>query len=84
MNAIVFNKMDPEVQIDLVMMQGTMLSQAKKYNVNLHLFQLNNFYVELFSKDDSGEIITTRAFEDTAHLDIYLQEIDISSLLAVY
>jgi hypothetical protein len=83
MNAIGFNKLDPEKQIDLVMTEGTILTQSKKYNLNLHLFQFNNFYVELFSKDDTGEIITTRAFEDTDHLDTYLQDIDISSLIPV-
>lgn len=83
MNAIGFNKMDPELQVDLVMMKGTILTQSKKYNLYLHLFQLDNFYVELLSKDDTGEIITTRAFEDTDHLDTYLKDIDISSLLAV-
>jgi hypothetical protein len=83
MNAAIFNKLDTESQINITMSQGTFLAQSNKYNLHLYLFQLDKTYIELFSKDDSGEIITVRAFEDTSHLEIYLQEIDISSLLEV-
>ena len=83
MNSSTFNKLDTEIQIDLAMTDGTFLAQSKKYNLHLYLFQLEDIYVEMFSKDDTGEIITMRAFEDVEHLDIYLQQIDITSLLSV-
>lgn len=83
MNAAKFNKLDTESQINLAMTEGTFLAQSNKYNLHLYLFQLGISYIEIFSKDDTGEIITVRAFEDTDHLDTYLQEIDITPLLEV-
>jgi hypothetical protein len=83
MKAAKFNNLDIDSQINLAMSKGTFLAQSNKYNLHLYLFQLDKTYIEIFSKDDSGEIITIRAFEDTDHLDTYLQEIDISCLLEI-
>ena len=84
MNTIAFNKLDIEKQIELTMSKGVFLTQAKKYNLHLYLFQMDQFYIEMFSKEQSGQIISIRAFEEMKHLDIYLQDIDITTLLAVY
>ncbi len=84
MNTSTFNKLDIEKQIDLAMSEGVFLTQAKKYNLHLYLFQMDYFYIEMFSKEQSGQIISIRAFDEMEHLDLYLQEIDITTLLPVY
>jgi len=84
MNTSTFNKLDIEKQIDLTMSEAVFLTQAKKYNLHLYLFQMDQFYIEMYSKEQSGQIISIRAFDEMEHLDIYLQEIDITTMLPVY
>jgi hypothetical protein len=45
------------------------------------LFQLNNKYLELYFDREGKEIIDYQFFTDTAGLDPYLEEIDISDVL---
>ncbi len=48
----------------------------------ISLFQLENFYVEIYFHASQGCIRNIRCFEETAELSVYLEELDISSLLS--
>lgn len=45
------------------------------------LFQLENFYVEIFVSNSSGEVTHCRCFQDTGELQPYLEQIDISGIV---
>ena len=48
----------------------------------MRLFHFYTFYVEVYSQPENNEIIMINAFDDTAQLDHYLTEIDISPLVS--
>jgi len=48
----------------------------------ISLFQLENFYVEVYFHTSQGCIRNIRCFEGTAELSVYLEELDISGLLS--
>ena len=53
----------------------------KKYNVIIKLFQLDNFYAEVYSFDEDDKIAMINAFEDTKYLEPYLENVDVSMLI---
>ena len=60
-----------------------MLIECRRFNYCLQLFQVDNLYVEVYSMQKAGEIVSVNAFEDTGNLETYLEEIDISELVSV-
>ena len=61
---------------------GVLLVEATRMQYMVRLFHLFDFYVEAFSFLETGEVVIVNAFEDTSYLQPYLQEIDISGILA--
>lgn len=80
MTSSAFNKLDIEKQLNLVMCKGVLLTDCIKYNLELRLFQLENYYAEMFTLETNGELISIYAFEDMESLQPYLERIDISDL----
>ncbi len=64
-----------------VMTQGVAIAKRELANSLVFLFQLNEFYVETFCCNKSKEILEYRVFENTKHLNPYLESIEISHLL---
>jgi hypothetical protein len=76
-----FNRLDQYKQLDEIMTKGVLLLQSKRYNVHVKLFQLDNFYAEVFSLHENNKVIMINAFENTDYLEPYLAEVDVSALL---
>ena len=76
-----FNRLTQEKQLDITMVMGVLLMECRRFNFTLRLFQLHKFYIEIYSMEESGEVIAINAFEDIASLETYLDQIDISTLV---
>jgi hypothetical protein len=76
-----FNRYGQEKQLDITMMTGVLLMECRRFNFMLRLFQVRQFYVEIYSMEESGEVIAINAFNDTDSLETYLEQIDIKPLL---
>jgi hypothetical protein len=62
------------------MKQCIYLMSYTQYNVVIRLFQLDNFYVEIYSFDEDGKIAMINAFEDLKQLDPYLERLELPIL----
>ncbi|HYO21543.1 MAG TPA: hypothetical protein VER36_03990 [Flavisolibacter sp.] len=69
-----------EEQIDLIKKDGAFLYVRNEAGVDIILYQLSNFYVEVFFETAVEDKVSIRCFDDTTSLDIYLKEINISAL----
>jgi hypothetical protein len=76
-----FNLLSQERQLSMTMRKGIFLMSYKQYNVVIRLFQLNDFYVEIYSFDEDGKVAMINAFKDMKQLDPYLERLDVSVLL---
>jgi hypothetical protein len=65
-----FNKLSTEEQQKAVLMQGVFLAERKDPPLRMMLYDMGNFYVEVFFLSNN-----------TKKLEPYLQRIDVSSLL---
>ena len=68
-------------QLDFTMKKGCYLLSYKRYNIVIRLFQMENFYVEVYSVEEDGKVIMINAFEDTKYLEPYLESVDLSALM---
>lgn len=62
------------------MKEGVYLMSYKQYNIIIRLFQLDTFYVEVYSFDEDGKIAMVNAFEDMKQLDPYLERLELPCL----
>ena len=76
-----FNRLDRDKQLDYVMKFGILLIECKRFKFALRLFQLHHLYVEVYSTEKRGEIVSINAFEDVDDLEPYLSTIDISEVM---
>ncbi len=81
MNLVKFNSISQDKQLDVTMTLGVLLIECRRFNFTLRLFQIQKFYIEVYSTEESGEVIAINAFEDIDSLDSYLEQIDISKLV---
>ena len=63
------------------MVEGVCIADRKRDEVQALLFQIDNFYVEVFFQGEADEVLFTRCFEDTDELEPYLQSIDVSRII---
>lgn len=76
-----FKLLGQQKQLDYTMRQGCYLLSYQRYNIVIRLFQLNNFYVEVYSLEEDGKVIMINAFDDTKYLEPYLETVDVSTLI---
>ena len=76
-----FRRCNVEYQVLLTMNNGVLLIEWKEYNLMQRLFALENFYVEITSLEDSGEVIKITTHADINSMDYALSRIDISEAL---
>ena len=77
-----FKQLAKEQQHRLVAKQGVMLRERRTPNFIIFLYGLDSFYVELFFHRNSGTFATLKSFDNLDELSPYLEEIDVSQLLA--
>lgn len=70
-----------EVQAEILWMEGTYLELIrKKSGLNIELYALDNFYVEIYFDRINGEPLLLRSFNEMKDLDAYLGQIHIEGL----
>jgi hypothetical protein len=75
-----FTALTKEQQIDFIKRDGAFLYVRYEEGVDIILYQIGNFYVEVFFESFNEDRICIRSFDDTASLEIYLTKINISAL----
>lgn len=75
-----FSTLEKEEQIREIKNSGTFLFIRQEAGIDVVLYQIRSFYAEVFFEGMNRKKIRIRSFEDTAALDIYLQEISLSEL----
>ena len=76
-----FNKLSTEEQQKAVLMQGVFLAERKDPPLRMMLYDMGNFYVEVFFLSRYNKVAWFNGFNNTKKLEPYLQRIDVSSLL---
>jgi hypothetical protein len=75
-----FNYMDSIGKTELLTMQGVFLGTRKDGCFRISLYQVDQFYVELYYHISQKCYISMRSFEEVGDLNPYLEEIDISEI----
>jgi hypothetical protein len=76
-----FTTLSKEVQHRNLLVNGVCLASRETRDCRISLFQLGDFYVELYLDKDCGIIIYSRSFQNTEELYPYLDQIDIAALV---
>ena len=75
-----FNLMDEVAQADVILQHGILLAERAYKEFKIVLYQVHQFYVEVYFHKTYQMIQGFRGFESLKHLDPYLAEIDIREL----
>jgi hypothetical protein len=75
-----FTLLDETRQAEILVEQGVYVAERFYKNLTIFLYQVDNFYVEIYHNLRFNVIQGMRGFEDDEPLQPYLEEIDISSL----
>jgi hypothetical protein len=67
-----FSALSQHKQHRHLLMDGSCIAERKEADIQVLLFQLGNFYVEVFFTSDGDEVIHTKSFEGTEELGPYL------------
>ena len=63
-------------------MFGTLLATTTAFDVNFFLYSIDNYFVEVTSKTESGDVMYIRATEFPDVMDLYLSDIELTDLKA--
>ena len=75
-----FRALPKDIQRTVVKHYGVFLFGRTGVGVNVMLYQVEGFYVELYFDEKMSEAMHVRSFDDTIHLDPYLRRVDVSEL----
>jgi hypothetical protein len=76
-----FNKLATEEQQKAVLIQGVFLAERKDPPLRMMLYDMGNFYVEVFFLSRYNKVAWFNGFSNTRKLEPYLQKIDVSSFV---
>jgi hypothetical protein len=76
-----FNKLKIEEQQKAVLINGVFLGERKDPPLRMMLYDMENFYVEVFFLSRYNKVAWFNGFQSTKKLEPYLQKIDVSSIL---
>lgn len=76
-----FNKLSTEQQQKAVLINGVFLADRKDPPMRMMLYDMGNFYVEVFFLSRYNRVAWFNGFKSTKKLEPYLQKIDITSVL---
>jgi hypothetical protein len=80
MTSAEFSNLDEHAQTMTLIDKGVYLSERQYKNFSILLYQVDNFYVEIYHNLCYNVLQGFSSFEDEAALEPYLQKIDISQL----
>ena len=72
-----FQVLNQHHQFHHLLLDGTCIAERTTEEVQVLLFQLGSFYVEVFFTPDCEEVFDTRSFDDTEELQPYLATINL-------
>jgi hypothetical protein len=75
-----FNFMDGMTKTEVLATEGVFLADRNDGCFRITLYQVNDFYVEIYYHKTRDFYICIRSFEDVSELYPYLQDIDISEV----
>ena len=75
-----FRSLPKDMQRNVVKHCGVFLFGRTGVGVNVMLYQVESFYVEIYFDEKMSEATRIRSFEDTRHLEPYLRMVDVSEL----
>jgi hypothetical protein len=78
-----FNFMDGMTKTQVLATDGVFLAERNEGCFRISLYQVNDFYVEIYYHKTRCFYICIRSFEDAGDLCPYLQDIDISEVYKV-
>src|SRR5215203_2523478 len=76
-----FNKLSTEQQQKAVLINGVFLAERKDPPLRMMLYDMENFYVEVFFLSRYNKVAWFNGFKSTRKLEAYLQKIDVTSVL---
>lgn len=74
-----FRALDINEQANAVW-EGTFLDSRVEAIYNVHLYNVGDFYVEVYYSNKLNEIVKIRAFRSTSFIEVYLNTITLDSL----
>lgn len=75
-----FRRLSETRQFHRLITQGVCVAERITSDLQMLLFQLDRFYVEVVFNKNTDEAVGARSFEDTDELAPYLETIDLSEL----
>ena len=75
-----FKALPKDIQRTVVKHYGVFLFGRSGVGVNVILYQVEGFYVEIFFDERMSECTRIRSFSDTRHLEPYLRMVDVSEV----
>ena len=75
-----FQALPKDVQRNVVRHCGAFLSGRTGVGVNVKLYQVEGFYVELYFDEKMSQATRVKSFENTKYLEPYLRKIDVSEV----
>jgi hypothetical protein len=75
-----FSRLQKEEQIAIIKKEGIFLFIRQECGIDIILYQIDGFYVEVFFEAANNHNFRIRSFDDTAALDAYLQDINLSEI----
>jgi hypothetical protein len=76
-----FNSLSLEKQQSALLKNGTYLAERKDPPLRMMLYQMDGFYVEVFFLSRYHKVGWFKGFDSTDDIELYLEKIDISTLL---
>ena len=78
-----FNFMDGMTKTEVIAREGVFLAERNEGCFRISLYQVNDFYVEIYYHKTRYFYICIRSFEEVSEVMPYLDEIDISEIYKV-
>lgn len=75
-----FRNMSEEKQREFFIKKAVLLGERKTAQYYILLFQLEGFYIEIFSSKKEREVTLIKTFTTTEELEPYLKALDISEI----
>ena len=81
MNVFDFHRLSEKEQLNLLQERSVQVAEREGAFYHIKLYQLENFYVELYYHTHFNVVVNINCFSNTDCLDPYLEAIDVDALM---